>query len=362
MNVPVDQLSNISVIDAITGETQFDFSARYKPTVATSPDGSILYIVDTFLTGGLGGDMVHALTALDIQSGLVIWEVDLPGQRGAYMGSASTGLWTSVDGRFIYVLMGSGQDLLEPRIVVVDASAHQVAREMSVLLPHDPREHWPQFWKLGWTEKLVITSWNQIFSVDLVSGQTEAAVALPGFDDRAQLRIPKNLNQIVEVEGGAIAEQSRQLYLVTSAQDVLTVDLDAALTANQLFTLPGDWEFGITQPVAVSADGQFIFLGVRQVSSPIYSGRFAEEVWAYNTANWNRLGIVRPTVVSETFVEDQAFVGMALSRDGRLLYTVSPFMSTMTFFDTQTLSAVQTKIWRLVNVPDSTILSTIISP
>src|SRR5574337_757128 len=99
--------------------------------------------------------------------------------------------------------MGLPPLLLNPRLVVVDTTSHQVTREISVELPHDPRYFGPRFWKLPWSEELVIVSKDQLFTVNLNSGQQGETIILPYFDDRS--RIPKNLPQFVEVHGGDIA-------------------------------------------------------------------------------------------------------------------------------------------------------------
>lgn len=343
MGAPLDELSPILALDPKTGAVRSQIWARYKPAVILSADGRILYVVDTFWTRVLRGDVVHALTALDTQTGSVLWEVDLPGPRNPYLGDATTGVWTSADGGKVYVLMGTSGDRPDARIVVIETSTQQVVKEINIALPYDPRWHWPKFWKPTWSDRLVVVSWNQVFTVDLNSGNQSEAVTLAGFEAEDRARIPQNLNQFIEVLGGDIASQVRRLYLVTSAQDILTIELEDSLVVRRVFTLPSGWEVGIGTPMRVSDDGRSVYLGVRRIASPIKSARVAEEVWVYDANTWQRIGTVRPSDQGgdSAWDLDQGFFSMELSRDGQWLYTANYQTSGLSIIDTRTMQEIR---------------------
>jgi len=235
--------------------------------------------------------------------------------------------------------MGTAADKPDPRLVVVDTATQQIVKDIDIALPYDPRWHWPRFWKPAWSEELVVVSWNQLFTVDLNSGKQGEAVILPGFDAQERTRVPQNLNQSVEVEGGDIAPHVRQLYLATSAQRILTVELEGPLIVQRDFTLPSEWEFGLATPVIISADGRFVYLGVRRVASPIKSARVAEEVWVYDANTWQRIGSVHPSDQGSNSAADldQGFFSMGLSRDGQWLYTANYQTSGLSIIDTRTM-------------------------
>jgi hypothetical protein len=216
----------------------------------------------------------------------------------------------------------------------VDAAKQEVIHEIKITLPYPSQMYWPRFWKPNWTEELIIVSNDELFTIDLSLGQRTRTINLPHFDLEAQLRIPKNLNQIVTVEGGDIAEESRQLYLVTNAQDVIVVDFNDSLNARRVFALPSGWQFNQETPIVTSSTERKVYFSVRQNGSPLEHSRLSEEVWSYETVGWHQVGSISSPA---------GF--MSIDIRGNQLYTFAPQSLDICMIYVQDMDAANCNSW-----------------
>lgn len=126
----------------------------------------------------------------------------------------------------------------------------------------------------------------------------------------------------------AIAMLGQRMYLVTRDAYVTVVDFTASsprLIADRVaLNPPAGSVVGFNQ-IGVAPDGSRLYLGLMQ-GEQRYKG-LADEIWAFDTQTWVRVGAVEPTGLA---------FHLAVSADGQQLYTVNPFEKTLAIFDTAT--------------------------
>lgn len=105
---PLDLVSRILALDPESGELRADIWSRYRPEILPSPDNTFLYVLDNYQTRVIRGEMITALTAIEVETQQAVWEITLPGQRAYYLSyPAKQSMWNSANGQLIYLQMSS---------------------------------------------------------------------------------------------------------------------------------------------------------------------------------------------------------------------------------------------------------------
>lgn len=324
---PSDVVSRLIVLNSSTFTVKAQHSVRRYPFFLPSPDPQYVFVLDNWVaesTRAEGQD----LAMIDIETGKAVWTTPLPGRRPGYLSIPfQDEMWISKDGRFVYVIM----DRYPLRLIVLDSSNGHIIREINAGLNST------KMWKLSWSETMVVATGRDprvseivpinLVLLDLKSGDYQTVLKVPGSEDRSP--VPRNLSQEVFVIDGDFVEETRTLYLATSRQEIVRVQLQAQPTAEKVLKLPNGWQFMATDALTLSRDGERIYLGVRLISSPNPSGLLGEEVWAYDAITRQKVGNVNPT---------DSFLNMRLSQDGQRLYALNPNTLTLSIIDTGTMS------------------------
>jgi hypothetical protein len=267
--------------DPVSSRVENSIPVNDRPLARLSPDKSVLYLFDTNWNTNL-----HTLSALGTETLDVIWQVNIPSLRTSFVPGPNDGIWFSQDGNSIY-LWDTVDDLL-PHIFVIDVQSHEIVRDFQIELPYPAVLKAPTYWKLPWSEQLVILSGTTFFLVDLTNGQSGSVTRLSDFENVGQ--IPKNLPQdYVQVYGGEVDPQTRTLILATSAQELIFVDLSKEpFETKKVLSLPQDWQFSGLDTLFLEADKQRMYIQVKKLSSGNDLSE-PDEVWTYNTRSWKQI-------------------------------------------------------------------------
>jgi hypothetical protein len=179
----------------------------------------------------------------------------------------------------------------------------------------------------------MVVSRDQLFTFELTSGQTSSAIEL--FDRNAINRVPLNLPYNTFVWDGTIALERQQLFLATSTQEILVVNLGSQpFTVTSVASLPDGWQFAVMQPLLYHPVEEAIYVQVKQTNTPIIDRLEAEEVWVYDTDTWTRsVRLNLQEDLASASVEDSqnssaknldlTNYGLALSPDGQSVYSLN---------------------------------------
>lgn len=296
----------IVAIDSSSGSIQTTFKTFDSPSAALSQDNSTLYVFHTdFDNVRLGGDSKHLFSAYDVTTGRVLWQTEIMGWRVPYEASR---IWLSGDSKYAYLTMGATSGQADPVFVSVDLATHVVTNQLRVTLPYDSRLYWPRFWKMPWSDQVVLISYDKLVLADLSRGTINQVGTLPSFDNEwTRARIPKTLDQRIQVIAGDIAERSRRLYIATTAQEILEVNLAEEFQIKHLYSLPEGSQLTDRKSLLPTADGQSLYLSVQQTSSINAAG----EVWLLDTTLQSK----QPIAV----IKDQPASALTLDSDGQLI-------------------------------------------
>ncbi|BCX02507.1 MAG: hypothetical protein KatS3mg053_0445 [Candidatus Roseilinea sp.] len=290
------------------------------PIAKLSNDGQTLLLVDAETEA----PYVSSLSAIDKHTGAAIWKARLNTFGLSYCSIIPNDrLWQSEDGRYVY-LVASQQKA--NKIVIFDTNKKTVIRTVDVAVPYDPYDFKPRFWKLPWSEQMVVVSRDQLFLIDLSSAKTQPVGVLPSFTGRD---VPKNLPQIVDVIGGDLAPSARRLYLATLAQEVIMVDFNVSPPViEQTIKLPTGWQFTLVNPLIVQSDGQKVYLQVRQPKTrPPYSFD-VDAIWIYENGAWeqpaSRIELAKAPLLASALAKKPHLnsSGIVLSNDEQKVYSV----------------------------------------
>lgn len=324
-----DGENTVLVLAPESGKVNRRFEAGYEAVVRLTADKRTLYIYNYAYSGD--ATRKGTVSALEASTGTVLWEADIP---GGPFGPPTRSAWLSADEQLVY-LQGS-PDNLHPHIFVVDTQAGMLLYDFELPLPYPANagQAFPRVWKLPWTEALVVASRDRLFSFDLTSGQ--AGDAIPLFDHESVKRIPLNLPRSTFVWDGTLDSETRQLFLATSTQEILSVDLNARpFTVTPVASLPTGWQFAVGNPLLHYSPERVIYVQVKRSDTPIVNGLEVEEVWLYNTATWTRKAArlnlreqlanapANPADNDATTSLDLTNYGLALSANGQYVYSLS---------------------------------------
>jgi hypothetical protein len=252
-----------------------------RPNVGVSADRRILYLFDTDWSTNH-----HTLSAIDSDTLVTVWQLDIPVLRSSFVNRPNDGVWLSNDSRYIYLLATA--DDVQPHITVVDSQKRQIVRQFQIQLLTPATLQNPLYWKLPWSEQLLVLSGNVVIYVDLSSGQQTVLAFLSGYEDHGQ--VPKNLPQrYVGTYGGVIDPLERKLILATTAQEVISVDLSREpITVGPVLALPPGWQFSGIETLHLEPDIRQIYMQIRRPNSTKDLSQ-PDEVWIYNSRDWTQL-------------------------------------------------------------------------
>lgn len=319
-----DNLNDVVGIDPKSGKVNRKFEVGYNAVARLTTDKSILYVFNQPITQD--AEEKGALSAIALDTGVVLWKVDLPGWP--FVGSLTDGIWLSVDERVLY--LQATREGLFPRIFAVDARTGALMHDFAIPLSCISGVGFPRTWKLPWAEVIVIVCGDQISTFDLTSGQASRPTSLV-VDPQSLQRVPKSFPRGYFAQDGALDPDARQLILATAPQEIISVNLDTQpFTIKTVFSLPTGWQFGGRRLVLPNPKEGVIYVQVKRADTPIVNGLEAEEVWTFDSANWtqkSRLSLrqqVADSTHSAAANADLTSFGLFPSNDGQNVYTLTP--------------------------------------
>jgi methylamine dehydrogenase heavy chain len=300
-------ISRIWVIDPQAQKVVRSFPARYTPNLAFSPDGRRLYVADGYYTQVIRGEWRDVLSVYDARSGELLREEVPISDRLMYklLPHGKLYLFRSPDGRRLFVRKYGDPDVHRLRLTVLDAETFDVLAEYPACVNGD-------LWPLS-DGRLLCVDGATVQFIEALSGEVTRTIYLP-------------FREVASVVGPA----GERLYLVSADARVTVVDVEAELPH-----LVGDPVSLDAPPGSKVAEGQIVLspdglrLYVRFLTGDWRAEGLnaADEIWAFDTRTWEKVGAFEPPVPAWN---------MALSVDGRQLYTVNPWEQTLSIFDTTT--------------------------
>jgi hypothetical protein len=320
-----DGEDNVLVLDSELNQLVNNFEAGYNTSVKLTANQRILYIY----TQATSKDDTWrgSISAIETSSNDLLWQLDIPG--APFVGSPVTGAWLSADEKYLY-LQGS-PDNFTPHIFVVDTQLGTLLHDFELPLPYPSNVDmaFPQAWKLPWAETLLVASRNQLFTFDLTSGETGNTLSL--FDPESIKNVPHNLPYTAFVWSGAVDPARRRLFLATSTQQILMVDLnEQPFVTTSVVSLPAGWQFTVMQPILYFSEDKDVYIQVKRDKTTITNGLEVEEVWVYDTNTWTRSSrlnlpqqLLNTPNNSASDGLDLTNYGLALSLDRQSVYSLS---------------------------------------
>ncbi len=326
-----DGYNQVFALNPYSGEIKRRFDVGYNTAVKLTADRHILYVYQQSETGAAAWPdlfVTGIASAIDTRTGAVLWQLDVP---GSLFGSPTKGAWLSKDEQHLY-LQGNPGIGLDPHIFVVDTRTGTLLHEFELSLPYPSNmdQAFPLVWNLPRDEKLIVTSRDQLFTFDLATGQTGDATKL--FDPESIYHVPLNLPQTAFVWDGAMNLETDQLFLVTSTQEILVVDLNTQpFTVKHAVSLPTGWQFAVANPLLLNSKERKLYVQVKRADTPIVNGLEVDEVWVYDTTTWmqqSRLDlreqlVKAPGNLTDNGGLDMTNYGLALSPDKHTVYSIS---------------------------------------
>jgi methylamine dehydrogenase heavy chain len=304
-------MSDVLVVDPDARRVVRMIPTRYAPEIAISPDGQRLYVADSYSTRVIRGDHHDVVSVYAISNGQLLRDdVDIP-DRLIYklFPDGHPFMFLSRDGRRLFVGKYGSPDIHASRMAVLDAETFKALAEY-------PRPDCDLLPLLS-GELLCVGSGQQPRLVDALTGQTtDIPVSLPAVYTAAVL-----------------APSADRLYLVsTEAQSpihltVADLSISSRVTVgNRALSLPPDHEIGFNH-VAVSGDESQLYIGFVPKTGALAGKGVSDTIWAFDTKSGTRVGVLALT---------EPAWQVALSADGKQLYTVNPFSQSLSIFDSAT--------------------------
>ena len=159
--------------------------------------------------------------------------------------------------------------------------------DLEIPLPYPPNEDaaFTQIWKLLWAETLIVVSRDQLFMFELTSGEISSEITL--FDARSIDRVPKDLPLGLFVQDGVLDQEKRQLFLASSPQEVISVDLTVQrFQVETVLSIPPGWQFGGSAILLFEPKERDLYVQVKNEDTFILNGMESDEIWIYSSDNW----------------------------------------------------------------------------
>ncbi|HBY92717.1 MAG TPA: hypothetical protein DEP84_01945 [Chloroflexi bacterium] len=307
-----DLVSQVLVVDPARRRVVRTFRARYTPDLVFSPDGRRLYVADSYSTQVIRGEQRDVLSVYDAVTGELLLDDRPVPDRLLYkvFPLGTRNLFLSPDGERLFVRKYGDPDVHRLRLAVLDAETLEMRAEY-------PACSDGELWSLP-GRRLICVSRAVIQLIDPLTGATTHQEFLPP-------------GRIVAT---AAAPAGDRLYVITNDVQVSVIDLTIlpprAIAQPVLLDAPPEAQVAPFQ-IALAPDGARLYLGFWTGKQPDGNLAEADEVWAFDTRTWARLG---------TFTPPEPAFNLAVSADGHQLYTVNPFERTLSIFDTATFQEV----------------------
>lgn len=315
---PNDQgtLSSLSMIDADTGRIAWILTTRFLPDAVLSPDGSRLYVADSYRTRVTRGEPHDVVSVYDALSGeLLVDDVPIQGRLLYKMlpGFSSRQLFLSHDGSLLYVGKYGDPDIHQLRLAVHDAHTLQLLHEVD----------YPQ---CGELLRALPDRW--LCATPTATGALPAAsvsLTIEWLDPLSGAILERIISvDVPPVSDFALSADGARLYVLHTNAAVSVLDLaQRSLGPAHPLDAPAGWQ---VDGFALASDGNRLYVGFDTGSDE--SSIFTDAVAVYETATGERVG---------TLDLPDAINFFTLSRDGSQLYVISPFARRLTSYDTETL-------------------------
>lgn len=319
----VDELDTVLVVDPASGKVKSTIEAGYNTEVTLTASKATLYVFNDPLTPDKQGKGI--LSAIDTQTGTVLWKLGLPGWPFAALAADSA--WLSADERYLY--LQATPDGLDFHIYIIDTQTRTLVNDFELALPYPSNQFFPRIWKFPQAEALLVVAKDQLFRFDLRTGTAEPALRLSAFANAS--RIPLSFSKGFLVQDGVLAPDGRTLWLAIASQEILSVKLDTQpFTVQRRLSLPDGWLFGGRGLVAVNPKEQALYISVTPSNTPILNGLEAEEIWTFDTITGAQRARLRLQDQIARFTNrpasnvDQTTYGLTLVQDGATVYVLSP--------------------------------------
>ncbi len=298
-------VSQILIVDPDARREVGRLQTRDTPEIGFAPDGKRLYVADSYSTRVTRGERHDVISVYNAaMSQLLHDDVDIP-KRLLYKGFPNAHPYTflSRDGTRLFVGKYGDPDVHELRLAILDAETFKTLAEHKYpecrdLLPLPD----------GHLLCDAITE-GAVRFIDPMNIATTGAVSVPTMFN----------------SGTVLTSAGDRLYIVSDKSDVTVVDLakpSPQMIVNRApLSMPPGSQIGFRQ-IALSADGTRLYVGF--VHGENRDRALVDEIWAFDTKTWTRTGTFK--------LSDPAW-HIAVSNDGKQLYSVSPFKKSLTIFD-----------------------------
>ena len=303
------------------------FPARYTPDLAFSPDGSRMYVADTYWTQVIRGDVKDVLSVYDGPAPArqrVVDDLPIPG-RALYKAYplGDPNLFLSDDGRYLFSMRYGDSDRQQLRLAILDAEDLEVLHEGP----------WPP---CGQRVRVLADRWlcaNTLFPSEVPAGQdVRFSISIDLVDPWAGTKL-ETLLTVEDPKGGlsglASTPDGNRLYVVDRQAGVTTIDLpNRRVVAQANLDMPEDLQL-ISGAVAATPDGRRLFLGF--ATGDARDRALVTEIWVYDTDTWEPLTRIQ--------MQDPV-MHFAFSAAGDQLYAVSTVGRSFTIYDANTYAEI----------------------
>ena len=119
---------------------------------------------------------------------------------------------------------------------------------------------------------------------ELTSGEISSEITL--FDARSIDRVPKDLPLGLFVQDGVLDQEKRQLFLASSPQEVISVDLTVQpFQVETVLSIPPGWQFGGSAILLFEPKERDLYVQVKNEDTFILNGMESDEIWIYSSDN-----------------------------------------------------------------------------
>ncbi len=303
--------SHVIVIDPDAGRVVGTIPSRYAPEAVFSPDGSRLYVADSYSSQIIRGERHHVISIYDPLTGnLVHDDVEIPDRLIYKMfPSGHPSMFFSYDSRHLFVGKYGDPDMHNLRMAVLDSitlkTISEYTRPECSLMP------------LQRGELLCVGYGQQPSLLDSLTGQPKSLpFLLPAGYQAAILSESRNrLSLLFSDANSPLAMAVVDLYPtphIVARRIELTSPIDSAVGFNH---------------VAMAPDGSRLYVGFVPKSGDQAGRGLATSIWAFDALSGARVGV---------FERIEPAWHVAISRDGTRLYAVNPFERSLSVFDTST--------------------------
>lgn len=298
--------STIWTVDPDSQRVVGGIGTRHTPEIAISPDGARVYVADSYLAKVIRGEPHDVLSVYDAATEQLLHDdIDIRGRLLYKLyPNPQPFMFLSRDGKRLFIGKYGDPDIHTLRMTILDAETFKTLAEFRS----------PSCFDIVplLNGRLVCAHNATVFVVDPITGATIDEIAVPG-------------SNIVAM---TLASTRDWLYCVLGDARIAVIDLASSprMVASQVSL---GLRSGLTHLLVLSQNQERLYVGIDTTGSG--SLGTANEIWAFDTSNWSRVGIFK--------LDDGAF-HIAISHDGTQLYSVNPFQKSFSIFDTRTFQGI----------------------